>query len=371
MNILMTLANAFTHDPRVYNEAKSLVNNGHSVTVLAWDKTGKQPIYETKDDISIVRSYNSKFMTLLPYDIFRLHCWWKKGYKDALKLFEKNHFDVVHCHDLSSLPIGVKIKKRFGIPLIYDAHEIWGFMIKKDLAWWKYYIHLEKKLLQNVNHVITVAEPHKEWFNKMNYSKVTLVRNCKRIVKNTYSPSSNNNFTITYIGGLNKVRFITEAIEVCSTLDGIYLKIAGFGVIEDTVKKLSASISNVEFVGKIPMNKVLSETCSSDVVLCVLDPSQPNNQVGPPNKIFEAMVCGRPVIATKGIYSGNLVEKLDMGLTINYCKKDLKNAIIRLRDDKKLRERLGRNALKAAIREYTWDNQERNLLQVYNELNNK
>jgi len=38
MNILMTLANSFTHDPRVYNEARSLVKNGHNVTILAWDK---------------------------------------------------------------------------------------------------------------------------------------------------------------------------------------------------------------------------------------------------------------------------------------------------------------------------------------------
>lgn len=141
----MTLANPFTHDHRVYNEATSLVKAGHKVTILAWDKTGKYPKKETKDGIKIVRSYNSRVMNILPYDIFRLHWWWKKGYRDALTLFEENHFDAVHCHDLSSLPIGVKLKKKFGVKLVYDAHEIWGYMIKKDLPWWKYYIHLEKK----------------------------------------------------------------------------------------------------------------------------------------------------------------------------------------------------------------------------------
>ena len=39
----MTLANSFTHDPRVYNEARSLVKVGHSVTVLAWDKKKEHP----------------------------------------------------------------------------------------------------------------------------------------------------------------------------------------------------------------------------------------------------------------------------------------------------------------------------------------
>ena len=74
-------------------------------------------------------------------------------------------------------------------------------------------------------------------------------------------------------------------------------------------------------------------------------------------------------IATRGIYSGNLVEELDMGLTINYCKEELRKAITRLRDDKELRERLGRNALKAAVSEYNWANQEKKLLNIYKELN--
>ena len=107
----MTLANSFTHDPRVYNEARSLVKVGHSVTVLAWDKKKTHPTIELKDGVNVIRSHNTKFMDLLPYDIFRLHFWWNKGYKDALKLYERNPFDVIHCHDLSSLPIGVMLMK--------------------------------------------------------------------------------------------------------------------------------------------------------------------------------------------------------------------------------------------------------------------
>ena len=86
MNILMILANPFTHDPRVFNEASSLIKAGHEVTVLSWDKSGKHAKYEIKDNIKIIRSNNSKIMDILPYDIFRLHAWWRKGYKDALKI---------------------------------------------------------------------------------------------------------------------------------------------------------------------------------------------------------------------------------------------------------------------------------------------
>ena len=62
MKILMTLANPFTNDPRVYMEARSLVKAGHNVTVLAWDRIGDSSPFETKDGIKVVRSYNSKFI---------------------------------------------------------------------------------------------------------------------------------------------------------------------------------------------------------------------------------------------------------------------------------------------------------------------
>ena len=373
MKILMTLSNPFTHDHRVYNEAKSLVKAGHEVTVLAWDKKKEHPLKDKKDGINIVRSYNTKFMDILPYDIFRLHRWWNKGYKDALKIHTEKPFNVVHCHDLSSLPIGVKLKKKLGLPLVYDAHEIWGYMIKKDLPWWRYYLYSEKKLAFFIDHIITVAEPHKEYFHKMGCKKVTLVRSCKQIFKKNYSPSDNKVFTLIYIGGLNNVRFIQEAIEVCRSIKNINFRIAGYGPIESIVKKLAeaATYGNVEFMGKIPMTRVIPETVKGDAIMCMLNPSNLNNRIGPPNKLFEAMVCGRPVIATKGTYSGDLVEKLQMGLAIKFDKESFKNVISKLRDDPKLREELGRNALKAALLEFNWSNQEKRLLQVYNELNAK
>jgi len=136
MKILMTLANPFTHDPRVYDEAHSLVKAGHEVTVLAWNRYGDNIKNEKINGIDIHRVNNSKLMDSIPYPLFILQLWWNKGYKESLKLYEKYPFDVVHCHDFSSLPIGVKLKKKLGIKLVYDAHEIWGYMVAKTLPMW-------------------------------------------------------------------------------------------------------------------------------------------------------------------------------------------------------------------------------------------
>lgn len=370
MNILMMLANPFTHDPRVYNEAKSLVDAGHEVTVLAWDKTGHHPAQEMKDGIQVVRSYNTRFMDLMPFDIFRLHLWWRKGYRDAMALFDESSFDAVHCHDFSSLPIGVKLKKKFDIKLVYDAHEIWGYMVKKDLPWpwWRYYLWEEGRIITHVDNIITVNEPLEEYFNRVSDKPITIVMNAKPLQADKYEAPDNKNLTLLYIGNLSPPRFLLELVDVVADVDGVYCIIGGKGSKQyyvNALKNKCSKVENIEFIGKVPMKQVVPMTKKADVVICMFNPLDKNSKVGLPNKVFEAMVSGRPIIVTKDVYLGRFVEKENIGMAIPFGKKYLKNAIVTLRDNPELCERVGRNALNAAIKEYNWAAQKKKLLTIY------
>jgi glycosyltransferase involved in cell wall biosynthesis len=370
MNILMTLANPFTHDPRVYHEAKSLVNEGHKVTILAWDKTGNHPKNEIKDGISIIRSYNTKFMNILPYDILRLHFWWKIGFKDALRIFEHISFDAVHCHDFSSLLIGVKLKKKLGVKLVYDAHELWSFMVSRDLPkiWANYYLWKEKILVKYVNQIITVNEPLQDYFQRITDKAVTIIMNAKNIQSRKYESPKNNIFTLIYIGFIGKSRYLLELVEVAKNIDDIHCIIAGSGSKKDYVDKVKKNCSktdNVDFIGIVPMEKVIQMTKEANVVICMFDPDDKNSKIGLPNKVFESMITGRPIIVTNDVYLGKFVENENIGLSIPYDKKCLEEAIIKLKNDRDFCEKLGQNALQAAIKEYNWDVQEKKLLNIY------
>ena len=206
----------------------------------------------------------------------------------------------------------------------------------------------------------------------MRCNKVNIIRNCKEVDKNEYVPPDNEIFTLVYIGVLGEGRFLRKSVEICQGLEGMRFRIAGFGPLGDVLKQTAknAPFGNIEFLGKLPMERVIPETVKGDAILCMLNPSNMNNQIGPPNKLFEAMATGRPVIATKGTYSGNLVEELKMGLAVEFDEKSLKNAIIKLRDDPKLREEFGRNALQAAIEMYNWEKQEEKLVLIYEKIKN-
>jgi glycosyltransferase involved in cell wall biosynthesis len=101
----------------------------------------------------------------------------------------------------------------------------------------------------------------------------------------------------------------------------------------------------------------------------MFDPTDKNTQVGLPNKIFDAMLTGRPIIVTKGLYYSKLVETEKCGVLVEYDFEEVKKSIIMLRDNPKRCEELGKNGLNAALREYNWEKQKKILLSVYERLN--
>ena len=372
MKILMLLSNPFTHDPRVHNEAKSLVVAGHSVTVLAWDRKKENPPEEQNEGIKIVRVFNTRFMNLIPYDIFRLQFWWREGYRKALELHEREYFDTLHCHDLDTLPIGVALKKKLGLPLVYDAHEIWGYMVAKEVPWWRYYLWKEKRIIKYVDKITTVNEPLKKYFSKMIDQPITIIMNCKPLQGTEYEHPTNDRFTLLFIGTLGWPRFLLELVDVVTELPDVYCIIGGRGKPKyvKALKDKCSEVQNADFVGLVPPDEIVPMTKKADAVVCMTDPRNRNNRWASANKQFEAMLCGRPIICTEGTYPGEFTEKEGCGIVVLQTKEDLKRGIIKLRDNPQLREKLGRNALKAAIREYNWEKQEEKLVLIYEKIKN-
>ncbi len=377
IKVLMILSNPFIVDPRVYKEAKTLVEAGHDVSVIVWDRHREYEPETIIEGIKIVRVHNTKLMKILPNDLFRNPLWWRIAYKKALELYRNGYkFDVVHCHDLDTLQTGVWLKKKIKIKLVYDAHEIFGYMIARNMpkiivkmAFW-----MEKKLIKIVDHIIVAEETYKNYFRSLVGKKIpiTTILNCKELITDRYIPPKNDVFTIIYIGVLNRSRFFPEAVEVIGEIDDVKFIIAGKKEnMYEEIKKLSERYDNIEFLGTIPYNKVIPYTLKADAVLCMINPKDVNNKIASANKQFEAMVCGRPIIATRGTRSGEITEKEKCGLVINYSKEDLRKAIITLRDDPKLREELGKNALKAAIEKYNWKNEKKKLISIYDSITDR
>lgn len=372
MKILMILSNSFIVDPRVYKEALSLSDAGHTVTVIFWDREAKYPAEQTVKNVRVIGIQTTGFMKFLPHDLFRNPLWWRRAYKKAHDLYQKGDtFDVVHCHDLDTLQTGVWLKRDLNIKLIYDAHEIFGYMIERTLPRFvsKISFIIEKILIKQVDQIITVNDPLKTFFSKITATPIHIVMNCGEITTRTYVPPNNTIFTVTYFGILDSSRMFPRILEYLGTLDKVQFIIAGKKArLYNEVEQMSKNYNNIIFLGSIPYDTVIEKTMQCNVILCMLNPSDRNNQVGLPNKIFEAMLTGRPVIVTKGLYYSKLVESEKCGISVDYDFEEVKKSILMLQDDPELCEELGKNGLHAALREYNWEKQKETLLAVYERL---
>jgi glycosyltransferase involved in cell wall biosynthesis len=374
MQVLMFVSNAFVSDPRVYAEAKSLIEAGYEVTVVAWDRDKQNSSRGNCDGIDVLRLKTrllpKRHNVGSPFWVGpNLLLWQRQAYRRALEMNREKHLDIIHCHDLDTLAIGTRLKRRLHLPLIYDAHEIYAYMVTKAVPRWmaRMLLWLEKRWAMKADRIINVGEAQKRYFESITEKPVTMIMNCKPLQSTEYRPPDNENFTILYIGGLGEGRAILMLIQAVKELPGARCLIGGIGAPSyvATVKEECSKTSNATFLGRIPFDEVIPMTMKADVVFCMFDPGNPNNVMGTPNKLFEALVCGRPIVCTKGTYSGELVEQEEVGLAVEYNEQGLREAITKLRDTPILREKLGRNALKAAISKYNWQKQEEKLLELY------
>lgn len=367
--ILMVLSKPFVLDPRVNQEARSLVNNGFEVTVIVWDRRKIYKPEEVVDGVRVFRIYNNEVVDAFYSDVFRNPFWWRKAYCKALDLYKTSYkFDVVHCHDLDTLKTGVWLKKKLGVKLVYDAHEIFGYMIDRFLPFIisNYALKLEKKLLKKVDYIITVNKPLKEYFESISDKPVNIVMNCKKLVSKKYIPPKNKVFTICYFGVFNSTRMFPQIVHVFGKIKNVKLLVAGKKeTLYYAVKDRCAKYDNVEFLGSITLDEVIDYTLKSDAVLCMIRPNDKNAKIAHANKQFEAMVCGRALIASNDTYIGEMTKNLNCGVVVDFSDKGVIEAVTKLRDDSKLCQELGTNGLKAATNEYNWEKQEKNLINIY------
>jgi len=376
MRVAMFVSNPFTSDPRVYGEAESLIHAGHEVTVIAWDREKQSTPRQNWGGIEVMRlrtrlspKYGFASWVL---NGFNLLLWQRQAYRRALILNKEKQFDVTHCHDFDTLAIGIMLKRKLKIPLVYDAHEIYGYMRARTLPLRvaRIFLWLEKRLIKKVDIMITDGEGRARYFAGITGKPISVIMNCKPLQSLEYHPPDNENFTLLYIGILWKSRMLMELVEAVKELPGVRCIIGGTGQpgYVETLKDECSKTTNASFLGRVPFDQVIAMTRKAHAVVCMIDPTDLNNRLGMANKLGEAMVCGRPIICTKGTYSGEITEREQSGLVIENSVEALRGAIVKLRDDPALRERLGRNALKAAIAKYNWQKQEEKLLALYQSL---
>jgi glycosyltransferase involved in cell wall biosynthesis len=369
--IIITRACEVSPDVRVEKIADSLCSLGHNVSVLAWNRGDGLPERETKTFGEIrrlrIRAGYSSGIKLLP----KMLWFWLVLFATLLN----EDFDSLHAVDFDTLPpalLAAKLKRKKIAYDIFDFYAEGGGvpnLLRPAIRF------AEKLLMRLADFVIVVDEVRLPYLPNAVRGRAEIVYNspsdmlgCPLVSPFPRVTSEYPKFRVVYSGNLIDRRYILELAEAIGRSDGTELIIAGFGP-KQFVDKLVAKISrygNVFYIGKLLLSESLALVSASDAVFCLNDPAVPNNKMASPNKLFEAMMLGKPVVVNRGTSMEYKVRTLNCGLVVEDCSPEsLAGALSLLREKPALARQMGENGRRAYERFYDWKIMRGKLARLY------
>ena len=318
--VIFLRSNSIDPDPRVEKEALSLSKNDFNVIIVGWDREGDLPSYEKKEFGEIYRiKIKAKFGTGIK-NIRHLLKW-----QIGLTVFlvkNRNIFDFIHACDFDTIIPALICKAIYKKKVIYDIFDFYADMLRNIPNLLRRIIRkLDLFLIGLTDAVIIADESRKEQIKGSKPKRLVVIYNSpsKLESKNDFQYSSN--LIIGYIGLLQKERGILEMIDVVKTCPEWKLIIGGFGGDEDEIRKLCDLSDNIKFIGRVPYEIALNIYSKSTVLFATYDPKISNHRFSSANKLFEAMMLGKPIIVAKNTGMDKIVEKYNLGFVVEYGNK--------------------------------------------------
>ena len=357
-------------DIRVYKEALALVREGYEVTVFCWARRLEK--YETKwevekDGIKVVRIFEDLEGGFLSK---------AKGFKKALKKLEEKVVeyepDIVHAHDLEVLDVAVNVKNKLDSKVVFDSHEDWP-MMEKVQNWFigKYYERKQKKLIGKVDAILTVSDEL-----ALRLGGGTVLYNSE-LLETVNEPVLHDRFGLDgivagYIGALRRP-ILEEILEAASKVNALSILIVGgppkgqsgyTNMIEELEELAIEKGANAKFTGPLPYSMMNECYAACNILMVGHYVDKRLRDYAMPKKLLDAMAYKVPVIVGPYEARKKVVERYECGLVT----EDWADALTKLSNDRELRMKMGENGYKAFKMNYTWEAQEKKMLNIYKEL---
>ncbi|MBE0666785.1 MAG: glycosyltransferase [Bacteroidales bacterium] len=356
MRAVITVISDVKTDRRVLKHSSLLKETGFDVTIIGRRCRNGEKLPEENSQIVRLRIPFSKGP--LMYLAFNIRLFFSLLFRRA---------DLYLANDLDTLLPAFMISKLFGRQLIYDSHEY--FTGQHGLAErrlkhnvWKW---IERRTLPRIKWMITVSPSIAALYKEEYGVSAVVVRNVSMpsagIVLRSRSDTGAGDDDLLAVfqgSGINPGRGAEELIDAMALTSGVRLLIIGSGDAIDSVIKLAAlrGVSDkVKFLNRMPWEEMMSYTRCCDVGLSLDKDTCVNQRYSLPNKLFDYISAGIPVIASPLTEVKTLVEGYGCGLILSeVTPAAIAETLNRVRDDKLFLASLKRKAEQAA-EDLTWE----------------
>ena len=361
------LGNIF-FDTRTFNLFSTLKDKGHDVTFIGFDWLTEDFQTIEQEEIIVTKLHKNK-ISILFYIRFFL---------SQIKSYLKTNADIYFAGDFFSLPASVIAAKIKRAKVYYDSREIYSELpsLENRRQLKKIFKIIEGIFIQQTDCVFTTGEMDSEYIEKLYSLKQTyLLRNLPLMKKNispiNYHTEFNipsNQLIVLYQGIIVVGRGIETCFKAVKKMDNLYLVILGGGEHIEQFKSLSKEMKindRVFFVGKISQDKLLNYTAGAFAGLSLIDDISINNHYALPNKLFEYVMSGLPVIASNLPQMKKIVLEYDIGAVIKESNEDeLVEVLNNWCNDQSLYKTKKENCIKASAT-LNWETEFENIYYLF------
>jgi glycosyltransferase involved in cell wall biosynthesis len=368
--VVVRTANSIIYDPRVKKIVGSL-SKRYSISALGWNRDG---ISEEKINNYIVKLelfkletsiWKPSLMRILIRLLFFAPPFWTWVF---IKLLA-NRPNVVHACDLDSVLPCYIYKILLRKKLVFDVFDRYAmtFIPKKFRKLYRI-INFAEELFSKYSDVLIIANGEKvlrTFQKKPSHYEILLNYPDDYVIDGSHPSKKSDIFTIAFTGHIRRHRGLETLAAVMRELKDIQLVITGRTEDKLLLNQIR-SIQNVKYLGLLDDSALLELEASSNIIVAFYNPTFFCDNMPLPNKIFEAMMCSTPIVTN---VAEEIVNETDCGVVVEYDNvKQIKEAIITLRDNPQLCKRFGENGRKAFVEKYNWGIMEQKLYKIYESL---
>ncbi|MDZ7374214.1 MAG: glycosyltransferase [candidate division KSB1 bacterium] len=366
--VMMVVTTGFEPDPRVYKEAVSLRRHGYDLTVVAWDREARLPPVERCDGITVWRyrrrsPIGGRFRQLSGFLGFFLFAWEK---------LRQGRYDVVHCHDLDTMPLGLVARWR-GLRVIFDVHEM-DYYNLYPFPFPFLFLLFERVAARCAHGVLLTVDVQWKKYGKWRIREAVQLRNVppRGFVEQADSWRRDKQGRLV-VGRVGFIKRGTGIEEIFAALE--LLRRQGYDVEALLVGKVHPDIREeleerlrlapyVQHVGAVPYPEVPRYYAMLDVAVALYTRLEEHRFITPA-KLLECLSCGVPVIANPVGDVARLAQRFGgIVLVPEPSSEALADSLRVLLDDPGRLQRL-KEETRAARDEFVWEKMEERLVSFY------
>jgi len=376
MTILHLACNSATRPSRILKESLSALRSGlcTEVRVVARAAEGHPHYEEAASGVHVQRLKlrTGSWPRRAPFQVAKLLEWRRLAVRRGLELRPI----LVQAHSLCSLSPALEIGRRLNVPVVYDAHEL--ETEQGQPAWRRPFDRLEEqRLVRRPDAMLCVSDSIADWYvERYGIPRPLVVRNVPdvrfqsgsgdRAALRTELRIAPDALVFIYQGALSRGRRIEQLLRVFGGLErAAHIVFMGYGELEALVSEAALRHPNVHFLPAVPPADVLRFSSGADVGICGGENLNLSYFYSLPNKLFEYLAAGLPVLVPKWPEMERVVQEYGCGWVVGESDREWIDAILSCSRTNIAGARLG---IEAAATAHSWEREEQRLLELYRRL---